>query len=66
MAHDVFISYSVKDKNVADAVCANLEAGGIRCWIAPRDVGTGGTWAEEIVQAIRQPGVGPYFLFPLR
>jgi hypothetical protein len=52
MAHDVFISYSVKDKNVADAVCANLEAGGIRCWIAPRDIRPGGTWAEEIVQAI--------------
>lgn len=52
MAHDVFISYSVKDKNVADAVCANLEARGIRCWIAPRDIRPGGTWAEEIVQAI--------------
>jgi hypothetical protein len=26
MAHDVFISYSSKDKPVADAVCAGLEA----------------------------------------
>jgi hypothetical protein len=52
MAHDVFISYSVKDKAVADAVCATLEAGGLRCWIAPRDVKPGGTWAQEIVQAI--------------
>lgn len=52
MAHDVFISYSVKDKAVADAVCATLEAGGLRCWIAPRDVSPGGTWAQEIVQAI--------------
>ena len=25
MAHDVFISYSSKDKPVADAVCAGLE-----------------------------------------
>jgi tetratricopeptide (TPR) repeat protein len=52
MAHDVFISYSVKDKAVADAVCATLEARRIRCWIAPRDVRPGGTWADEIVQAI--------------
>ena len=52
MAHDVFISYSVKDKAVADAVCATLEAGGLRCWIAPRDVKPGGTWAQEIVRAI--------------
>ncbi len=42
----------MKDKAVADAVCATLEAGGLRCWIAPRDVSPGGTWAQEIVQAI--------------
>jgi hypothetical protein len=29
MAHDVFISYSNKDKVVADAVCAKLEEKGI-------------------------------------
>ena len=34
MAHDVFISYSTKDKVIADAICANLENRGIRCWIA--------------------------------
>ena len=38
MAHDVFISYSAKDKTTADGVCATLEAKGIRCWIAPRDI----------------------------
>ena len=38
MAHDVFVSYSHHDKAQADAVCATLEAKGIRCWIAPRDV----------------------------
>ena len=30
MAHDVFVSYSVKDKTTADAICASLEANGIR------------------------------------
>jgi len=30
MGHDVFISYSSKDKPVADATCTTLEAHGIR------------------------------------
>ncbi|MFP4660789.1 MAG: TIR domain-containing protein [Halanaerobiales bacterium] len=38
MAHDVFISYSTRDKHVADAVCNALEYNKIRCWIAPRDI----------------------------
>jgi hypothetical protein len=46
MARDVFISYSSKDKPTADAVCATLEANGIRCWIAPRDVVPGSDWGE--------------------
>jgi hypothetical protein len=52
MAHDVFISYSSRDKNTADAVCAALERNRIRCWIASRDVMPGKEWGEEIVQAI--------------
>ena len=38
MAHDVFISYSHFDKYAADATCAALEAVGIRCWMARRDM----------------------------
>ena len=38
MAYDVFVSYSHQDKLTADAVCATLEAQGVRCWIAPRDI----------------------------
>ncbi len=53
MAHDIFISYSSEDKHVADAVCAGLEGQGIRCWIAPRDVGPGRDWAATIVDAIQ-------------
>lgn len=52
MAHDAFISYSSKDKTIADAVCARLEARGIRCWIAPRDVQPGAPYGEEIIDAI--------------
>ncbi|MGA3341786.1 MAG: toll/interleukin-1 receptor domain-containing protein, partial [Methylocella sp.] len=52
MAHDVFISYTIADKAAADAVCHRLEEAGIRCWIAPRDVGYGRDWAASIVKAI--------------
>ena len=52
MAHDVFISHSAKDKSIADAVCANFESGGIRCWIAQRDIPYGADWGETIIDAI--------------
>lgn len=52
MAHDVFVSYSTKDKPIADAVVANLESKSIRCWIAPRDVTPGTSWGDAIVDAI--------------
>jgi len=52
MAHDVFVSYSAKDKPTADAVVATLEAKGIRCWIAPRDVLAGMHYGEAIIDAI--------------
>ena len=53
MAHDVFISHAHADKPAADAACAALEARGIRCWIAPRDIDPGQDWAACIVEAIR-------------
>jgi hypothetical protein len=52
MAHDVFISYSSKDKPAADATCAKLEARQIRCWMAPRDITPGDDWSSSIVDAI--------------
>ena len=52
MAHDVFVSYSNKDKPIADAVIAGLENNGIRCWIAPRDITPGKSWGEAINTAI--------------
>jgi hypothetical protein len=57
MAHDVFISHSAKDKTIADAVCATLEAEGIRCWIAPRDVVPGMEFAKCIIEAIKHARV---------
>ena len=45
-----FISYSNKDKPMADTLCRMLEAKGIRVWYAPRNVL--GDYATAIVQAI--------------
>ena len=52
MAHDVFLSHSVKDKAVADAIVARLEAESVICWVAPRDVVPGADWGESIINAI--------------
>lgn len=52
MSVDVFISYASENRRIADAVCHFLEARGIRCWIAPRDVPQGCEWAAAIVDAI--------------
>jgi hypothetical protein len=52
MQHDVFISYTTQDKPTADAICHTLEAQGVRCWIAPRDIQLGDNYAETIIKAI--------------
>jgi hypothetical protein len=52
MAHDVFLSHSHVDKVFADAICHKLEASGIRCWVAPRDIRPSEDWAEAIINAM--------------
>ncbi|MFX0147216.1 MAG: leucine-rich repeat domain-containing protein [Candidatus Hodarchaeota archaeon] len=52
MEHDLFISYSSKDKAIADAICHTFEENKLRCWIAPRDCQPG-SYAKSITQAIK-------------
>ncbi len=52
MPHEVFISYSLKDKESANKVCDVLEGKGIKCWIAPRDVAPGAKYAQAIISAL--------------
>jgi hypothetical protein len=52
MASDVFVSHSIKDKAVAEAIVARLEADSVTCWLAPRDVVPGADWGESIIDAI--------------
>jgi hypothetical protein len=51
---DVFISYSSKDKTIADAAVAVLESRGLRCWVAPRDIVPGKEWSESIIEGLNQ------------
>ncbi len=48
----VFVSYASADAPTAQKVCSALEAAGILCWIAPRDVVPGTLYADGIVHAI--------------
>jgi TIR domain len=57
MAHDVFISHSAQNREVADTICAALEKATIRCWVAPRDVRPGRSFPGEITRAIQQSKV---------
>ena len=49
---DVFISYSTKNKDIADAIVKKLEEGGIACWYAPRNIEPGQEWVSAIRDAL--------------
>ena len=52
--HDIFISYSHQDKQVANMVLGILEQNGIKCWIDYRDALPGNSFAASIVHAIKE------------
>lgn len=49
---DVFVSYASADRDVAFRIVGYLEEQGIRCWVAPRDVGPGVEYGQAIIDAI--------------
>lgn len=51
--HDVFISYSTKNSDVANKVCHILEQNNLQCWIAPRNIASGKIYIDEIGDAIK-------------
>jgi hypothetical protein len=51
-APDVFISHASPDSAAAETVCEALGHAGITCWIAPRDVTPGTSYAGQIIRAI--------------
>jgi hypothetical protein len=48
----VFVSYSSGDHAAAEAIVAMLEAGGVPCWIAPRNIAKGAVWPKAIAAAV--------------
>jgi TIR domain len=52
MRADVFVSYSQPDRARAFEIVAQLEARGIKVWVAPRDIAPSAEWAAEIIEAI--------------
>lgn len=52
MGSRVFISHSSQDALAAQRVCKALEAAGIACWIAPRDIPAATSWAQAISDAL--------------
>jgi len=54
---NIFISYALRDKTVAEAVYDTLESSGISCWIDCRDSFPGESWAEVYTDAIKDSRV---------
>ena len=48
----VFVSHSSADGDLAERLVRHLEARGIRCWFASRDVDAGDDYTSQIVRAI--------------
>ncbi|MBR1758314.1 MAG: toll/interleukin-1 receptor domain-containing protein [Lachnospiraceae bacterium] len=53
----IFISHSSKDHPFAQHLTDELEAAGMGCFIAPRDIPYGNSWAERIAKAIESARV---------
>ncbi|WP_343413533.1 toll/interleukin-1 receptor domain-containing protein [Candidatus Amarolinea dominans] len=51
--HSCFISYSSKDQAFAERLHADLQAKGVRCWFAPKDMKIGDPFRQRIDEAIR-------------
>ena len=51
--HDVFISYSTKNSDVANKICHILEQNDLKCWIAPRNISSGRNYIDEIASGIK-------------
>jgi predicted hydrocarbon binding protein len=51
---DVFVSYTSCDKSVAYSMVDYLEAKGVSCFIAPRDIDAGKAYASNIMKAIEE------------
>ena len=54
MKKDVFISYSTKDRPLAESLVNFLEGHGFSCFISSRDIPLGATWTPYIIDALEE------------
>ena len=59
---EVFISYCTKNTDDATYLCNMLEGSGVTCWMAPRDIPAGGSWAESIMTGLESCKVVAFLL----
>jgi len=52
MSKHIFVSHSHEDSAAADLIVKAIEERGVTCWVAPRDVPPGGSYAEALLEAI--------------
>lgn len=57
MTHEVFISYSSKNAEYANAVHEKLEDNGIKCWIDVNSIRTATNFAQEIIDGLNKAKV---------
>lgn len=53
MNHDVFISYSRKDKEIVSLICKLLDGSHISYWLDTHDIHVGNEFMRDIVEAIK-------------
>lgn len=51
-AYSAFISYAQADQKIAYEIAESLEAHGLKCWIAPRDLRPAREYGDEIIRGI--------------
>ena len=56
MSTRVFVSHASADQEFAQRLVSAVEAQGVKCWIAGRDVAAGANFQDEIVHAIQAAG----------
>jgi TIR domain len=52
VSHDVFLCYAAENREAVEALCSALEDAGVKCWMAPRDIDPGVSYAASIMRAI--------------
>jgi len=52
--YDIFLSYSHDDRGIAKHLAEELEAAGVRCFMAESDIGAGELWEDKIRTTIQE------------